>query len=591
MKTLQYILCLLLISSCSYEPEGLHYFEVTKPDPSHPFELTLSADKDSILIFGDTYFHYDLNTFGKEFNGLKISFHNWTTNRISTKDSFLINDASETQWDDLVLDFYVRTGSGSLADQFKKENYKISRTFKVKRYDLSKENLKVGYQINANGNMEVYFIKPTICAGKSFSVQANSYNMQSTNISGDTVFFEDELYLFGPKTYNFGFQFSNGVAIHNTLEINFPEPEISYQNLGFDSCRAIITNHSKIKQYYSCTNSYSIKTKDNEFHIYYSIGNIHEYSFFVSKTSGNMNFSNAVLLKKKYFLGGYANYSYCYSPDKDQFYILRRENLTNIESTGNIVPTKIPENYENPQYDKIRCSANGKYIAAFHNNTIYNFNQNLTLANTISTPQLLSYRNYFAVTNDGVFTYAEATKVVLQNLDPNAGWSKLSFDIDITEYYQYINAIANTLDGNYLCVAGNNSFTIYDVSNHTSAKVMYSDTKKSYHGVLAHPREANLIYVKGLANTLELRTCPGFELVKSYELPIKAYYVYSLNPSNNDVLLIDNVYYYVYDLDQGLLKNKIPRTKNSSFNTISDVSIVKNLMKIDYTLLNLNDYK
>jgi hypothetical protein len=237
MKFTHLLFILLLLSSCAFEPEGLNFNEVEKPTNTHPMEITLSANEDSIYLYGETKLSFTLSTFGKQLNVAKIHFYNqeiWTDKLTYT---FTILPQQTSEWVDLTVDFYVGTGTGSIADKLKVENYFMSKTWKIKYFDLTKETLKTGYIINPDGYLELYLVKPKIKEGVAFGLSRYGNTIPSSRFSGDTVFFADKTYCADVTTYYLWYTFESNKTISKDLIVNLPKAQLKVEALGLDSCK------------------------------------------------------------------------------------------------------------------------------------------------------------------------------------------------------------------------------------------------------------------------------------------------------------------------------------------------------------------
>ena len=544
MKLSYLIICLLCLSSCAFEPEGLSFFDVTKPAASQPLELTLTINEDSIYLYGDTRLSFSLVTFGKTFNVARIHYYDQAFSTDKPNDSFTITPKATTGWVDLTIDFYVSTGTGSIADKLKVENYVLSKTWKIKYIDLNKVGLNEGYRIHPDGYLEVYLVQPRQKHDGSYGVSKYGNTIPVTRISGDTAFYADKSYCSDACSYSFWFRFDANNIFRKDLIVNLPKAELKVEAIGIDSCRVSWTK-SPLKLYYTI-NQTQYQGFGNEFKTSLLVSEKKYFSLGVFPPDSQNQHYSSYSVSTYFNLGTLANYFMCYSVVKDEFFISRNINLLYLESANIPLPASEP----NSQYISkvnILCSPNGKYIAGYLYSQIYVYNENLSFSKKIEAGEIPNYRPYYSVTDDGVFTYQQGVTMVMKNLT-GIGWDTFSFatDSDPNPNVVYFSVVANSIDGKYICVRGMNGFKIYDVSDHKTAKIVFNLPVNEIGAVVAHPTNPGLIYVK-YNGIMELRTCPGFELVKTIDIPIDDYYFHSIDPYSNILLLMKDNYYYFID--------------------------------------------
>jgi len=583
MKLSYLIICLLCLFSCAFEPEGLSFFDVTKPAASQPLELTLTINEDSIYLYGDTRLSFSLATFGKTFNVARIHYYDQAFSTDKPNDSFTITPKATTGWVDLTIDFYVSTGTGSIADKLKVENYVLSKTWKIKYIDLNKVGLNEGYRIHPDGYLEVYLVQPRQKHDGSYGVSKYGNTIPVTRISGDTAFYADKSYCSDACSYSFWFRFDANNIFRKDLIVNLPKAELKVEAIGLDSCRVSWTK-SPLKLYYTL-NETLYKGFANE----YKTTILSSESKYFSLGVFPPNYQNQTFSTYKvdtYFnLGTAANYFMCYAVEKDKFFISRDLGLPYIESANIPLPASDP----NSQYKSkvnILCSPNGKYIAGYLYSQIYVYNENLTFSKKIVADEISNYRPYYSITNDGAFTYQLGATIVMKNLT-GIGWDTFSFisDLNPNPNTVYFSVIANSIDGKYMSICGLSEFRIYDVSDHKAAKVVFKLPAADVGSVVAHPTNPGLIYVIHNGK-MELRTCPGFDLVKAINIPVSNYYFHSVDPFSNILLLMTDKYYYFIDPDTSkeLLKLRL--------NSVWDynVKLVRNQFETYLNILDLTNY-
>lgn len=573
-----------MLSSCTFEPEGLNFVEVEKPTASHPMELTLSLKEDSIYLYGDTKLSFDLSTFGKEFNVAMIHYYDHEFSTDQSEYSFTITPQKTTDWVDLTIDFYVCTGSGSIADKLKVENYIMSRTWKIKYIDLNKEGISAGYQIHPDGYLELYMVMPIQNRDGEYGLNRYGNTIPVARISGDTAFYADKTYCSDAYTYSFWYRFDSNNIFRRDVNVNFPKAELKVEAIGLDSCRVTWTK-SPLKLYY-IINETQYKGQGNEFKTSILPGENKYFSLKVYSPENLIQTYSNYSVSTNFSLGTQANYFICYSLEKDYFFISKNMDLNKIEKS--ILP--LPASEPNSQYlskININCSPNGKYIAGYLYSQIYVYNENLIFSKKIAAGEIPNYRPYYSITNDGVFTYLQGANIVMKNLTGSTDWDSFSFatDSDPNPNVVYFSVIANSIDGKYVCVRGMKGLKIYDVSDHKTAKLVYNHPVNEIGAVIAHPTNPGLIYVKQ-NGIMQLRTCPGFELVETIDIPLDDYYFHSIDPYSGVMLMMKDDYYYFIDPTTSKLLLKLKSGSIWSY----DVKLFRNQFKMSQNVIDLTNY-
>ena len=203
-KILSVAAFLLLLHSCLYETNQLSTISVQKPSANHPLNLTLSENKDSLLVFGETTFQYNVNTFGLNFTGIEVKFNGqkYQLDKSSGKLWVTPDYYNTTDWLDLTINFYASTGSGSIADKFKAENYVGTKTWKVKYIDIYKHDFSLHQRISPDSILQIYYVNPHNVDTLFGELTKFPFTkMKVTSHKGDTLFFADSVYCGGSDSY------------------------------------------------------------------------------------------------------------------------------------------------------------------------------------------------------------------------------------------------------------------------------------------------------------------------------------------------------------------------------------------------------
>ena len=556
MKLLLFLFSSLLLASCTYVPDGLTFNDIEKPQVGPAIEVTLSNNTDSIYLYANTDISFSIKILGEKFNAAVVHYYDKEITTYQPTSTFTIQPKETTDWTDLTIDFYVATGSGSVADQLKSEFAKVTKKWKIKYFDIKKTGFKSSYRIHKDGYLQVYMVKPKGAMGLTYDYWYPNDNAIKSE-KGDTVFYTLKRYISGNENFTFNAKLSDYIILHSeTVTLNVPAPTFEVTQILGDSCMLSCTS-SPIKCFYGMMN-----------------GKIHEgttanwkvpYVFDYPYNSVNIylyawgDFQGLNQIRSIYFnppfMGNKYNFKSCYSLEKDRFYLSTDANYPVLTSSA--LPLPIGDEWATNPKMIVSCSPNGKYIGGYYNNKVYVYDDNMKSETQLTADALSNLRKYIAITNDGVFTYQKGAEIVMKNLT-GVGWQSFSFtsNADATVNANYVSNIANTIDGKYICVRGASDFKIYDVSNHTTATVIYENASGDYRGAIAHPTNPSLVYVKK-ATSIELRSLPGFDIVKTINLPFTTSIMHALDPYTSIFVLSSGNYYYFLDAETGKVIYKL----------------------------------
>ncbi len=233
------VILVVFMQSCVYQTDQLSELNVQKPSASHAMNIDLSANTDSILILGETSFKYDVNTFGKDFTAIEVNYLN-TKYILTDSTSGTIGvtpNYNDTTWFDLTIKFYASTGSGSIADHLKAENYVGSKTWKVKWVNVGDFKFKVRHRVSSDSLVEVYYLNPHN-VHEELGTLTNIFNnkMTLTRQHGDTLFYIDSDYYGGLESYTLAIDKYVGFTRYYDYALNYSYPTMTVTDINKDSC-------------------------------------------------------------------------------------------------------------------------------------------------------------------------------------------------------------------------------------------------------------------------------------------------------------------------------------------------------------------
>jgi len=376
---------LILFTGCEYELSGEFNQDIQKPTESHEGFITLSNDVDSIVIFEQTDIQYSVSTFGLQFNGIQLEYLDTKiTDEFNSSGSFrIIPDFNNTGWFDLKASFYLGTGSGSIADKFKSENYVGTKTWKVCFLDLTKYDFQFQQHVNKDGFLELFWIKPSFLTGIKSAINVYStIHPHITKITGDTTFFADSTYYGGNSTtYTLKLNINNKVFCEKTIYPDYPFPELKVTPFGLDS--AIVSwSESPLKRYYKVYDNsgyqhYVYTGTQNSFKTAITPGVQLDIYLEVYPYDYKNNVYNRKTITTKYIKGDSANYEFHYSYVKDQFYIPSPNSISQLEKVD--ITTTGGNAYADEGIYKYELWGNhlGTRFVGFYSGDIHIFDANL----------------------------------------------------------------------------------------------------------------------------------------------------------------------------------------------------------------------
>ncbi len=547
---------LFYFTGCEYELSGEFDHNIQKPADTHEGSITLSSDIDSIVICETTDMSYAVNSFGLKCNGIVFEYLDTkVTNENSSKGSFTITpDFSIKGWFDLKASFYMGTGTGSIADKFKAENYIGERSWKVRFQDLTGYDYKYQYRINRDGFLELFWIKPPYVRGINSSINGGStIHPNITKISGDTTFFTDSIY-FGGNTnyYTLSLNYKGRNLLWKTINPDYPFPELIITPFGFDSA-VVSWDKSPLRQYYKvyyeqAWQHYIYTGSENSFKVKCPLGIPLRYILEIYPYDYKRNVYNYTTVNATYKNGNPANYKFTYSYVKDQFYVPGINSITKLEkvdvttSEGNAYAGSGPNKYE------LWGNHFGTRFVGLYSDEIHIFNENLMEVNKITVNTGSS--NYGGqMTFNNCFMYYDYNKYMcyIINVGDNPAWQQFSFNPSPADEGSF-GSVRLSLDGKYAFWQGQKYFIIYDVSSHNSANIVYQCPVKEVFTSIGNPLNyAEIIVAK--PNKIEVRSLPDFGLIRQLDLPGETkIWLLTIDTYSNSLLLYAGSYVHVINL-------------------------------------------
>jgi hypothetical protein len=525
LKTIIVLIAIITAcTSCEYELSGEFNQGINKPAASHDGNITLSKEMDSIVIFEPTDIQYSVNSFGLQCNAIQLEYLDTKiSNLYSSTGTFTITpDFSVSGWFNLKADFYLGTGSGSIADRFKAENYIGAKTWKVCFMDLTKYDFQAQHRVNKDGFLELFWIKPSFLPTIESDINVSStIHPHISKITGDTTFFADSTYYGGNASYySLRLILNHRVIYEKIITPNYPLPELKVTRIGLDSALVSWTK-SPLRQYYkvyygNAWQRYIYTGFGNSFRAKCSPGIEQDFYLEIYPYDYKNNVYNYKTVNIKYKTGDTANYKFTYSYVKDQFYIPSPFNMAQIEKVD--ITTPEGNAYANKGINKFELWGNhlGTRFVGYYSGEIHIFDESLNEVNKITVgdagangqmtaENCFGYYNY----NTGLYT--------MQNVGTNFIWQQFSFKPSASDE-SAIGNIRLSLDGKYAFWRGDKYFTIYDVNSHLNATIIYQCSNTEVYHFMGNPLNYNEVIISK-TDKIEVRSLPDFQLIKQINFP------------------------------------------------------------------------
>ena len=548
---------LFMCTACEYELSGEYIHDINKPAPTHEGSISLSKGMDSIIIWEPTEISYSLNSFGLQCNGIQLEYLDTKiTNQYNTSGKFTITpDFSLTDWFDLKANFYLGTGSGSIADRFKAENYVGSRTWKVRFMDITKFDYQYQFHINNDGFLELFWIKPSFVTGIYSSInEGSTIHPHISKIVGDTTFFVDSTYYGGnTQSYTLHLSLNSRTLFGNSIRPDYPFPVLRITPYGLDST-VVSWTKSSLKQYYKV-----YKANSNQQYFYTGYENSFRTKGIIGIEDGYYleiypyNISSRQLynhgtVNTSYKIGDTANYKFHYSYVKNQFYIPSPYSLTQIEKVD--ITTPEGKAYANNGINKYELWGNhqGTRFVGFYNGDIHVFDESLTEVRKIT---ICNPTEDFGgqMTDDNCFGFYNYNTAIytMTNIGLDFSWQQFTFKPSASDESVWGN-LRLSLDGKYAFWRGDKYFIIYDVSNHQNANIVYQCPNSEVYYAMGNPLAYNQVLISK-TDKIELRSLPDYQLIRQIDLPgIGNTALLTVDTYSNSFLALSQNYFQVISL-------------------------------------------
>lgn len=518
--------------ACEFDITGANDVDIKKPANSIPSSITLPFESDSIIIYQSSEINFTLNSFGKRCNAVLFqyldkevqTYFNDNGGMIVIDPDFTING-----WFDLKATYYLGSGTGSIADYFKAENYVGTKTWKVKFMKLSDISVPLQSRLSKDSVLELFWVKPKYIPVIGSTLYLSSFSSE-TYTRADTTIYTINDYWSGTINPYVSIQVDEDNYIHAATTVNYPVPELHIYTLGADSTRFYL--YSPIRMNYKISfgqkgysvkksNTVSLNVKNTPFPIELRF-DVTFFPYFDSIFDIRYtNYSNWKYITALPGIAAPPTVAYCKS--KDILYGYDSDNY--LQGGYKLFEFPLSKDYSNNfgVSGSISCNSTGSLVVINGTYFLMVF-KNGPASGQSGYPAELNNtytRLYYVQPTDndcvGFYSnYNNNKKYTLKNFGNDLTWFDFSFTpdfLDSTAYYY--SGLALTMNGRYLCSLGPTNFNIYDLGNHTSANQVFNAPKTNILSVINNPLDPNQIIVKTKTG-FEVRQCPDFNLISTY---------------------------------------------------------------------------
>ncbi|MGE5426549.1 MAG: hypothetical protein ACM3O8_01560 [Methylococcaceae bacterium] len=571
-KITSLIILTVIFYGCEYNLTKENFMDLQPPSDSRYFNLNLIPTGDTVKIFGRTDLDYSFNTDGLDILEAHFKLQDKTWNFYSKEGSISI-DPKDYQVGSytLTLSIYLKSGTGSIADDLRGEGYYLEKKWIVLLDGNPAPPITPTQSITREGYLKIEWPKCDKLNFVAYEVDATSGNrtIQKTINDASQTFYIDSLYVGGTFRVRINTRVVKGFTWGNFLNINIDPPTPTIREIGFDSLQ-ISWNKSPFKA------KYRLNWTQNNNLLYFNsaedtvctiaqIGFGNWADFRLDTRSQNqegwtdISYAGELPSYKRYYMGyhlvtaNWPNFAYnsmekaLYSNQYDdmQCFDINTNALSNSRRIDNLIYGGL---FSCPTNSTKVATTSNSYIHIFDNKNFENpivFSHGIFIAAAIDH-FMLTNNDLIAIASDNVYKLMDITT------------KKTVASINITDYPVYSKwaCITTSQDGHYMCTATLNGIKIYNIATRPFTEV-YSDNR-GYRSAYFNPQNPNQLYLTLDAEpALEVRNPSDFSLQKKINLPSKMV-IENIDPVTNNLLLTFYEKLYILNSETGQVLLTIP---------------------------------
>lgn len=572
LRLIPFLLTVIIMTGCEYQLNEINYVEFVDSSIQHEFELILSTSSDTIEVFDNMEFTYDLNTNGLEIytGAFTIDSTDWKAN--SKDGSFtLYPDNFEPGYYTLRLNLTTSSGTGSIADVTGTEVYKYEKEWTLIIDPRDAPSVQVYSTITPEGYLKLLW---DTCNQFNFDCYKiyKEYDLQKVIYDRDSTFFIDSNFIGKSTMYRVATYIKRDINNYEwspnfNLDNHFPVLKI--EEKGVDSLRL-----------YWDKSPYNVKFKITTRNETYTSDFIYDTTL----TIANPGFG----LSETYFLSTYPielnEYDWDYVAKSDLYYCLGRSFHGSWFYSYNQVSKLIYTSY----YRSLECYTTSSL--SFVNSVLidYTYYWDVYACNTISDKvAVVSYNHntsheeiivyhdhtfwdkitlpfdigpsfvdidHFCLTDNNMVAVACDNKYDLISVDSQSLLGSLTI-ADYPENNRWASFSTST-DGKYMCYVTLNGLYLYNIEGGVFT-LLHTDNR-SYNSVLFDENNPEILYLTlNGSNILETRNANTFSLISSINLETESQVLRNIDPETGYMLLTDYDHIYLIHPVSGQIVLKI----------------------------------
>ncbi|NLO02903.1 MAG: hypothetical protein GX126_11420, partial [Bacteroidales bacterium] len=201
------------------------------------------------------------------------------------------------------------------------------------------------------------------------------------------------------------------------------------------------------------------------------------------------------------------------------------------------------------------CPVNSTKVASVSSENIYVFaDKNLQDPVIIPFNSWGNTVDYLYLTDNDMITVVQPKKLSLISVDEKREVATINID-DYPEASKWA-CFSTSSDGKYFCVVTYNGIKIHSLENDTISQI-YTDNR-AYRSALFNINNPGELFITYNDNSnLEIRGIPGFNLIKTINLPSEAQVIRNIDPESGLLLLTDYDYLYILNINSSEIVLKV----------------------------------
>lgn len=554
MKKHLYFLCMLLLTTACEYPITENYIEISKPEPEITVSIDLNAfaNANAILVTKSTQLDYSLSLSGKKVKKIIFSLGDETWESTSANGSIFINESLFPSGKyTLKAQFYAPTGSGSIADQLEAEAYAGEMSWPlIIDYTIHMPNL-LSYQTTPSGAFKLNWQAPQYnhLQLKSYTVDIQGSKFYSTTVPANQTHFIDDKQVGNAATYQV---FANlRYEDQQDLTWYIGSLEIPDQNKLYVAKWDLDNVYLRWETPYACQVHFSINDgspftpSEEDEYITVPVSNFGSDAWWdlnkVVMSLSSLEHPSEVIYRKEINAGSpgvrFENErgsSWCYNPLTQLLYAIDSEECNVYKYPETTPMHTLPTN---SRYDIISsrtaplvalCIARQKIeIRDAHSLALkYTINEPFLYVDSQKKEQCVVF------TPDGKLMYQRWSGNALQVVTCEMDGTIIS-TLDVEG-----NPILISHDGNYIAYSNNFEMTVIELKNHEPINkyALPIPYEKQSYSRFNPANSSQLIVPNNLHNSIEIRNCMNYELIRKIPLADKMNFR-SADPITGNILV------------------------------------------------------